>query len=470
MRISSRDVACAVLLAVGNLLCGWLLRIEFVGIVVCTVVGWLLLPAWLSSVRTRKDNEHRFQEASVYMEQMTFSFYRQQKILDALREVIPLFPQGEMHERLTCVIEHIVHDYGEENSTREALGELESAYPGSHMHTMHRFLEQIEEIGGEYIPVLRLLQKDREIWVQETLLYQGECKKSRRNVWVAMVIAIIVCGSTGYILPSGIAISDMVIYQIMTVLFLMMGMLVLARVEKRMAQTMQKKREEESKEKLLQQYRRYLDYQDRAELRTSLIWSIGPAIILFISIYRANRLGIGLALILFIIMLFQHKIGHYLLGRNLIRKIKKVFPQWLMEVSLLIQTENVQVSIEQTRADAPMILQPALEELMDKLHRNPESIQPYLEFLQEFQIADVQAAMKMLYAISQGNEEVAGDQLEELITRNHIMLEQAQRTTNEDRLAGMYLYFLAPALLGALKLVMDMTLFLVVFLSQTHVG
>lgn len=469
MRISKQDILSGILLTIGILICGWLLRIAAPGILISILAGYLLLPLWIVSIRQRTYREQQFREASTYMEQMTFSFYRQQKILDALYEVVPLFPQGEMHDKLEQVIHHIVHDYEADSSTKAALDELEEAYPWRHMHTMHRFLEQIEEIGGDYVPILRLLQKDREVWVEETVLYQEECRKSRRNVWVAMLIALLVCSSTGYILPARIAVSSLMLYQVATVVFLIAGMVILVQVERKMARAL-KEEQGEQEAKIIQQYRRYLDYREQAEIRHSLLWATGPILFLFISIYRASRFGIGLALILVIITLFQHRIGHYLLGRNLIRKIEKAFPQWLMEVSLLIQTENVQVSIEQTREDAPIILQEPLKELMEKLHQTPESIQPYLEFLQEFHIADVQAAMKMLYAISQGNEAMAGDQLEELITRNHMMLEQALKTSNEDKLAGMYLYFLAPALLGALKLVMDMSLFLVMFLSQSNVG
>lgn len=46
------------------------------------------------------------------------------------------------------------------------------------------------------------------------------------------------------------------------------------------------------------------------------------------------------------------------------------------------------------------------------------------------------------------------------------LMEQAEALKNEDALAGMYLLFLAPALIGAVKLIVDMTIFLLAFFVQ----
>jgi len=41
---------------------------------------------------------------------------------------------------------------------------------------------------------------------------------------------------------------------------------------------------------------------------------------------------------------------------------------------------------------------------------------------------------------------------------------------HEDALAGMYLLFLAPALAGGMKLLVDMTIFMLTFFTQASVG
>ena len=48
------------------------------------------------------------------------------------------------------------------------------------------------------------------------------------------------------------------------------------------------------------------------------------------------------------------------------------------------------------------------------------------------------------------------------------VLDKAEREQNQDSLAGLYALFLAPALTGAGKMMIDMTAFLVVFLASVH--
>ena len=75
--------------------------------------------------------------------------------------------------------------------------------------------------------------------------------------------------------------------------------------------------------------------------------------------------------------------------------------------------------------------------------------------------------MRMLYALSNsgyGNEE---KQLAQIMRRNQELLDKTERNANEDSLAGLYALFLAPALSGAGKMMVDMTMFLVAFLAQS---
>ena len=41
-----------------------------------------------------------------------------------------------------------------------------------------------------------------------------------------------------------------------------------------------------------------------------------------------------------LICLNQHRIGHRLMKKNLIADVKSAFPKWLMDLALLIQSEN----------------------------------------------------------------------------------------------------------------------------------
>ena len=159
--------------------------------------------------------------------------------------------------------------------------------------------------------------------------------------------------------------------------------------------------------------------------------------------------------------------GYFIAKRNVTRGIQMVFPRWLMEVSLLLQSENVQVAIMKSYEDAPKLLQPELKILIERLRLHPTEMEPYLSFLQDYPLPEIQSAMKMLYSISEGTGGNASSQIADIIRRNQVLLNKAERMKNEDALAGMYALFLAPQLTGAMKLLTDM---LVIFYGIVQAG
>ena len=150
------------------------------------------------------------------------------------------------------------------------------------------------------------------------------------------------------------------------------------------------------------------------------------------------------------------------------KKMEKEFPQWLMDISLLLQTENVQVAFYRIRPQTPEVLRPAVDDMLEELSQNPESLEPYLNFLKDYDLPDVHSAMRMLYALSNGGYGNSEKQLSQILKRNQELLDKAEREQNQDSLAGLYALFLAPALTGAGKMMIDMTAFLVVFLASVH--
>ena len=89
-------------------------------------------------------------------------------------------------------------------------------------------------------------------------------------------------------------------------------------------------------------------------------------------------------------------------------------------------------------------------------------------FLKDYDLPDVHSAMRMLYALSNGGYGNSEKQLSQILKRNQELLDKAEREQNQDSLAGLYALFLAPALTGAGKMMIDMTAFLVVFLASVH--
>ena len=103
-------------------------------------------------------------------------------------------------------------------------------------------------------------------------------------------------------------------------------------------------------------------------------------------------------------MLNQHKLGYRTAYDVIVREINQEFPGWLMNMALLLQANNVQVSISKTIPYAPAVLRPDLQKMVEGLKKEPDSIEPYMEFLSIFKLSSIQSAMKMLYAISESGK------------------------------------------------------------------
>jgi hypothetical protein len=174
-------------------------------------------------------------------------------------------------------------------------------------------------------------------------------------------------------------------------------------------------------------------------------------------------------LLLMVLMANQHKVGRHLARKNLTGSIKCAFPEWLMDMILLLQSENVQVALQKSLENAPGILARDLQLLVDRLEMEPESAEPYHTFMQEFRIPEVHAAMSMLFSLSIGNSGRAERQISELIEQNLEMLDTVEKERLHDKSSGMYLLFLAPVMTASMKLVVDMALFMLSFLSGTGI-
>ena len=170
---------------------------------------------------------------------------------------------------------------------------------------------------------------------------------------------------------------------------------------------------------------------------------------------------------LFLIFLNQHRIGYRIAEKNIKGNIQSAFPNWLMDLVLLLQSENVQVALEKSRAHVPGVLKEDLEELVARLEINPEDAEPYHRFLEVFALPEVASTMSMLYSLSIGNSGNAKRQIAELIEKNQKMLDVAEAARMKDKNSGMYLLFLAPVVTASLKLVIDMAVFMLSFLSSS---
>lgn len=143
-------------------------------------------------------------------------------------------------------------------------------------------------------------------------------------------------------------------------------------------------------------------------------------------------------------------------------------PEWLMNLSLQLQTDNVHVSLKKTIPDAPFILKQDLTRLVEEIEQQPNALQPYLRFMREFQIPDVLSAMKILYSMAEFGIGDMGGQIDALVQRNTVMMDRAERLKEEDMMAGVGFLVLLPMITGVVKMLADLVLVILGILSVVN--
>ena len=409
------------------LLLGRIFALSLLAQTVLCVAGLLMLPFFLRNVWENRYHQKRFSDLNIYMEQFLYSFQRSGKILETLEDLLMIFEDGEMKTVLQKARNHILHTYDEADVEEQALQIIECAYAYDGLRMIHHFALAAEALGGDFQESTRLLLDARRMFADRVYALQQEQKAKRREIFLSILVSLMLC-SMVFVLATrvGVDISDNPVAQGVSTAVLLLDLLIFYRADKKLTVGLVES-DHRRDEDYVRLYHRYMKYNER--------WAIS-------------------------------RLRKHVAGKSLTRELEKQYPNWLMELSLLLQTENVPMAIQKSYAMAPKLLQPAIARFILENKEQPESMLPYLHFLHEFSIPEVTSSMKMLYSLSSGTGGDAKAQIADLIRRNQYLYDKAQKLENEDSLAGMYVMFLAPQLTGGLKMVVDMVLLLVVYLSQ----
>lgn len=397
------------------------------GIAVLAVWIGVLLPFFVRNVYKNKYEQQRFSDAGIYMEQFLYSFQKSGKVLATLEDMMQLFGEGQMRTTVTKAREHILHTFEGEQVEQQALKIIEKEYPAHQIVTMHRFALQVEKNGGEYAQSILLMLETRRMWADRIYQLMNARKKQRFQIFLSIAASLLLCSMISLLSGSlDISIGEVTLSRAVTMAVLMTDFYIFYRADKKLSAEVLSEENEKDRD-LIRQY-----------------WILKKE-------QRKDP-----------VHLLQRRIAF----RNVSREMEKEFPKWLMQVSLLLQSENVQVAIFRSYDDAPKILKPELKRMIEALKEHPSDIAPYLDFLKDFPLPEVRSSMKMLYSLSEGTGGDASFQIADIIRRNQIMLDKAQKMKNEDAMAGMYALFLAPQLTGGAKIVIDMLVLMVLYLGS----
>lgn len=387
----------------------------------------LMLPLYIRNYNYNRYEQQRFSDVNVYMEQFMYSFMKTGKVLSTLNDVRELFSSGKMRDVIDKAVSHIKETYAENDVEAKALKLIEKEYQFEGLKTMHGFALSVESNGGAYTACMQLILEARRMWADRVYEQMKVRKHQRVLVLMSIITSLLLCSALYYMSDKmDISVGAESLSQIITFVVLFLDMWIYYLADKKLSVDFLV---EDNKDEriMVSKYKRFLRYKEKPS---------------------------------------SHYISLKITRRQLTRAFEKEFPRWLLQVSLLLQSENVQVAIFKSLKDAPLLMKEELGKLILDLKSNPTSMKPYNDFLSDFNMPEVRSAMKMLFSLSEGTGANASDQIEDIIRRNQVMMNKAEKLRMEDTSSGMYALFLAPQLTGGCKLIVDMVLLLVCYMGK----
>ncbi|MCR5546494.1 MAG: hypothetical protein K6F30_08480 [Lachnospiraceae bacterium] len=418
-------IAFALLLIIGRLF-----SLNLYAQICLSVMGLVFLPLFLRNAYGNQFYQRKFSDLNIYLEQYLYSFQKTGKVLATLEDLSLIFHGEETGKLIDEAKDYVLHTYDESDVEEKGLRIIEKEYDNFMMNLVHRFSLQAEVLGGDYSGSLQILLEARRLWADRIYELQQARNKKRRDILFSIVTSILIClliYLVSYRLELQMELHP--VAQIATVIVLGIDFFIFYKADSQLTVGLVEDEPEEL---------RFVDYYKKIETN--------PA--------RTP----------------YQKLDHKFLKKAVQKEMEKVFPKWLMTVSLLLQSENVQVAIYRSYDEAPEILKPALKKLMEELKEQPDSMEPYMNFLKDYTLPEVHSAMKMLYSISEGTGGNFEHQITEILERNQRLMDKAEKIKNEDELAGLYGLFLAPQLTAGVKMAVDLMLLVVLYLGQNHLG
>lgn len=450
----------------GNLLH---LQVAYMGILILVFIGcvpFLFLFQFQHSYQV-----DRFNDIVEYMEQMIYSFHKTEKIRDSLEDTYQV-SKGNIKEIIEKMRTVIDTDLSTPHLFEKAFSIMQEEYDCARLMTLHEYLVEIEYNGGESFNSLNMLLEDIRAWAERTLLYQQDRRNVKNKVLISTIFAMFSCGMMINMIPEeyGSQIVVNPIYQVGTLVILTLCVLLyLLSAAKTSTTYLDNELDEGAKTRLSQATNDIIQYHQidhKKKMKKNIIILI-PLVL--VSIYVALQFGgvfnyvpVVVALIS-VFIIFKDKLHYNTAVKNVKREIEKAFPQWIRNMVLYLQTDNVHVSIKRSLNTCPLAMKAEVEHLIKGIEKDPISNKPYNLFLSSYDLPNLKLAANYLYSISQFGAKDIIAQLDYLIQQNARLTIAAEKARNEDALAGFTILMLVPMLLAVFKLVLDLGLFVLLF-------
>lgn len=137
-------------------------------------------------------------------------------------------------------------------------------------------------------------------------------------------------------------------------------------------------------------------------------------LIVFLFIIFLNQLSFSYILLSILLGFAVFKLPYIQLKKYYnanLHKINLLLPYYLKGLEILIQHYTVPVAIAKSVDTAPEIFKPGLQRLVSRIDAGDASVDPYMDFAQEYPVRDSMRMMRLLYRLGLGSQENKQEQL-----------------------------------------------------------
>lgn len=443
-------------------------RLNITSISVILITATLFIPmVFISTYRSMYEHK-KFDDLINYMEQILYSFKRRNKILDSLMDTLALFPDGEMHDDIVKAIDYIQNANTDGNIFREALSFIEEDYGCKRLSRIHDFLIKVESTGGDYDMPIDILLSDRKLWADRVYAIEGEKKNIKNKVTIGIVISFLIGLMAVLILPGDLDVSKNTASQSVTTFVFLCNMAIWYITNQNFSGSLIHTKDSYTWKEMKHKYDIVFHSDIEKKKKKFLIIGIIMIPCAALMFYKFG-IGAGIISLMMIYIIITQPGRQYKTAYKRVREeVEKAFPEWLLGMSLLLQTDNVHVALSKSIEDAPEILKEELRNLEEGIAQQPNIVAPYLKFMDKFDVSDIFSAMKILFSMAEYGAKDITKQIGALVERNSSMIDRAERLRAEDSLAIMSFFVLLPMVTGVFKLLTDLAL--IIFQMMNTVG
>lgn len=94
-----------------------------------------------------------------------------------------------------------------------------------------------------------------------------------------------------------------------------------------------------------------------------------------------------------------------------LKEMNSMLPYYLKSLEILVQHYTVPVAISRSIETAPEIFRPGLRKLVARIDAGDSTIQPYIDFANEYPVRDSMRMMRLLYRLGLGSNEDKHEQI-----------------------------------------------------------